>query len=40
MQCKKAAPMWVEINLDNIKFNLKNIKYIKGRYQSLCSIKS
>lgn len=38
MKQKITAPTWAEINLDNIKFNLKNIKKILNEDTKVCTV--
>ncbi|MGL4912015.1 MAG: alanine racemase [Romboutsia sp.] len=38
MQHKITAPTWAEINLDNIKFNLKNIKKLLKEDTKVCAV--
>lgn len=38
MQHKITAPTWAEINLDNIKYNLKNIKKLLNEDTKVCAV--
>lgn len=38
MDIKITAPTWAEINLDNIKFNLKNIKSLLSEDTKICGV--
>ena len=38
MQHKITAPTWAEINLDNIRYNLKNIKKLLNEDTKVCAV--